>query len=822
MNSSSALRSPARLAAAVLAATVVTAGGLLPLLDGQAAAATPAAPTVVGPVATGPGQKEVVLDWTPVAGTSSYVVEVDTDGEWSDDPTLSLTTVASRITLPTSLPHASYVWRVAAVTEGLQSRWSTNGTFTRGWTERARALSPVGSPSPAPSLVTFSWSPVPTASEYQLQVSTSRFFDAAFRTQAGVKTESCFTTRTSITPFNSQADARNDGAGDCVFSLLRTGEPRYWRVRPLDHVVDDAPEVNTTPVVDEGISSLPPAKAGELDTSACPETVKAPTATPSATPSASTSPTPTATSTASPTTSPAPSPTGTTTGSPSAAPTPSAAPDEAGGCEPAHTVEKGAWSAGVLFTDRAAVQAGPVPAYTDLVTDERPMPTPTLSRDVCVGDLCRDFPTVSWDGVPGAQAYRLYVALDADFTNIHAIVETPGNSWTPTTQWRDSTAGAHYYVVVQPCTTTAPTVTTTPTPSPTGAADGGRAGCDEPSAPAKFRKSSPRLAQTAPASGAPVGGAEVVLSWQGFSAALSAATGAPATSEAYAYRVQVARTDNPDFAKAGLVEDVVVDSTHHVSTDTRYAEGAHLWRVQPVDASGHRLPWSATRTFTRDSIAPTFRLVPTLLPARGSFQVRFSEPVVGVGPTSVVLSTVPSRVTASADRRRAVVAPGRPLLPGASHTVTVGQQVRDAAGNSVSPSRVGAVVDPTVDDRSAALVLSGGWQRFAASNAVERTFSRSLPTVARPTSATVALTGRAVEVKGCVGPTYGTAEIWVDGVRAARVDGYRSYSGCGVVLTRTGFTVPGGVHRVELRSTGLKNARSTGTTVSVDAVIAVR
>ena len=27
-------------------------------------------------------------------------------------------------------------------------------------------------------------------------------------------------------------------------------------------VADDAPEVNTTPVVDEGISSLPPAKAG--------------------------------------------------------------------------------------------------------------------------------------------------------------------------------------------------------------------------------------------------------------------------------------------------------------------------------------------------------------------------------------------------------------------------------------------------------------------------------------------------------------------------------------------------------------------------------
>jgi hypothetical protein len=216
--------------------------------------------------------------------------------------------------------------------------------------------------------------------------------------------------------------------------------------------------------------------------------------------------------------------------------------------------------------------------------------------------------------------------------------------------------------------------------------DGSRAGCAEPSAPVEFRKSSPKLALTTPAHRAPVGGSEVVLSWQGFSAALSAATGSPATSEAYAYRVQVARPDNPDFAKAGLIEDVRVDSTHHVSADLRYAEGPHLWRVQPVDASGHRLPWSATRTFTRDSIAPTFRIVPTLLPARGSFTVRFSEPVVGVGPSTVVLSAVPSRVTASADRLRAVVAPTRPLLPGASHTVTVGLQVQDLAGNRVSPS----------------------------------------------------------------------------------------------------------------------------------------
>jgi hypothetical protein len=350
------------------------------------------------------------------------------------------------------------------------------------------------------------------------------------------------------------------------------------------------------------------------------------------------------------------------------------------------------------------------------------MPTPTLSKDVCVGDLCRDFPTVSWGSVDGAQAYRLYVALDEDFTTIHTIIETPGNSWTPTTQWRDSTAGAHYYVVVQPCTVVP-------------AADGSRAGCDEPSAPVKFRKSSPKLALTSPASGALVGGTEVVLSWQAASSALAAATGAPATSEAHAYRVQVALKGNADFHKDGLVEDVVVDGTHHVSVDKRYAQTPHLWRVQPIDASGHRLPWSATGSFTPDTTAPTFLLDPAQLPARGSFTVRFSEPVADVGSTSVALTGVPITVRASADRRSAVVTPARALLPGASHALAFRSQVRDPAGNGVLPARTAVVVNPTVDDRSPALALSGTWVRYTASNAVARTFSQSTPTTKAPTSA---------------------------------------------------------------------------------------
>lgn len=783
--------------AAVVAVLVPTTFGTV------ASAAAPLQPPVVATSPGGTAVKEVVLDWAPVAGATAYVVQVGTDEQWSDTPTLQLPTVATRLTLPAWLPHASYVWRVAAVSGKAQGRWSTVGTFTRGWDAAPKLLSPLsGSIDPAAAVPTFRWTPVPTASEYQLQISTSPYFDAPFTTQAGVGTESCFTTRTSVTPFNEQASVRAGSAGGCTFSLLGTGAPLHWRVRALDHVVDGAAVVDTTPVVREGISSLPPAKAGELDSSACPEApapvaTSAPVGAPRPQPSASASPS------GAPSPSASPSPSGSPSASASASASPGGGAAEGGSCEPLHEVERGAWSSSATFSHRFALPS-PAPFFQDLPTPQRP----TASSDVCTDGRCRDFPTVSWASVPGAQWYRVTVSLDAAFTNVHAIAETPGLTWTPTTQWRDSTTASAYHVVVQACTIQP-------------AADGRGPGCDAPSAPLVVRKSSPRLPTTSPADGALVGGPEVVLSWSAASSALAAATGAAPTSEAYAYRVQVARAEDPDFTSADLVEDELVDSTHFVSAEHRYADGAYLWRVQPVDASGHRLPWSTVQRFTRDSTAPTFSVVAsTRLAPRGAVTVRFSEPVLGVDARSVTLSGVPARLARAADGRSAVLAPQRPLVPGATHVVGVSGGVRDRAGNPVTAKTVTGTVDPVVDDRSPVLALTGPWQRLSATNAVARTWTRSVPTPARRTAATVVLQGRGAEVKGCVGPASGVLEVWGDGRRLSRVDAYRSYSGCGVVLARAVFPTAG-VHRIELRGTGTKSPRSRGTAVAVDAITAV-
>ena len=786
-------RAAARRAGIAAVSTALLAGGLAPLVAGGAEAASLLpGPTVVGPSEATSVLKEVVLDWAPTVGATSYVVQVGTDQEWSDAPTLALTTVATRLTLPASLPHASYMWRVAAVGAGGQGRWSTNGTFSRGWGDQAGPLTPAEGTAVGPDAgrPTFSWTPVPTASEYQLQVSTSRFFDAPFRTTATDKTEACFTTRTSVTPFTGQANAKNDGAGECVFTLLGTGEVRYWRVRPLDHVVDGAAEVDTSPIVDEGINSQPPQQEPDsLDTSAC----SIPRVAASASPSTSGSPSPSASPSA------APSPSG--SASPSA--TPSASPSAAAGgpCEPANTTEKGPWSTTTSFS---AAYAGAAPDESRRFERLAAVNSPALSSDVCAAAVCRDFPTVSWPAVPGASRYRLYVALDSRYDNIQAIVETSGLQWTPTDQWRESTAGAAYYVVVQPCTTT-----------------GSQAGCGAVGAPTTFRKSSPKLAPTAPAEDVALPGGEVVLSWQGASQALAASTGRPATSEAYAYHVQVSTPANPDFLTAGLVDDATVDSTHHVSATKTYGDGQFLWRVQAVDASGHKLPFSAVRAFSRDATPPTFTVTPATTSVNGPVKVSFSEPVVGVSASTVTLAGASASLAVSADRRTATLTPRTRLRPGALHGVSVTAAVTDPAGNPVVARTVGVRVNPVADDRSPSVLLAGTWARLGASNAVAGTYSRSVPTSRAWAVASVVMSGRGFDVKGCVGPTNGIVEVWVDGVRVQRFDAYRSFSGCGVTFARTTFVKGPGVHRVEVRGTGAKSARSKGTTFGIDAISAI-
>ena len=837
MNRSIPHRSRSRLAG--LAALAVAAGALTPLTVGSASAGTatpPPAPSLLGPLSSGPVVKDVVLDWRSVPDADSYVVELGTDEDWSDDAVHEEKTVASEVAMPSWLPHASYLWRVAAVNDGVQGAWSRNGTFTRGWRARPELVSPaVG--ATVSGRPTFSWTPVPGASAYQLQVSTSSTFTGGSaldadpaRDQASPTVDTCYTTRTEVTPFTEKVSAREDNAGPCVFSVLGSGETVYWRVRPVDRYVDTAEEIATSPASSAGISYLPPNASSTELVSDCPGSTPVPVPTPSA--SASPSPA------ASPGATPAPS--ASATPSPSASPTrpPTAGEGDTSGCAPTHPVDLGRWSAfRALTTTYAAPTTTPASSLGIVPMSALPSYCGTAAGG---SPVCDDFPTLRWQAVAGAHRYRVYIALNDDYTNVQRIVETSALSWTPTDAWRESSVAESYHYVVQACSL---------------------AGCGRVPGAAvlqsqTFRKKSPPArTATAKLPQSTVDGVE--LRWEDYGQTRRTSGGRTETAGAYAYRVEV-RSGGASFAQGAPVEMVTVDGSRcrpdatpvsgfredssldcddsataapsaagdvisYVSKEKAYPStpGALLhWRVQAVDPSGNRLPWSAPQSF--DPTGPVLTVTPmTGLAADQTLTVTFSARVTGVTSGTLRLRSTPSTVTPVGDGRTFKVKANSLMYAGATYVLEASPAIRDVAGNAHSPRPVTLRTNAQVDDRSAGLRLTGAWTRLSASGAVGGSYVRGLPSAGRPATTSTAVFGKGVELKGCVGPGNGVLEVWADGARLARVDTYRAATGCGVVLSKVTFPKGSGLHTVELRGTGQKNAAAKGAAVSVDALTAM-
>lgn len=795
----------AAVAAGVLAPTAALAQEVSPSATPSASPSPSAAssgrelpaPRLVGPRdALAPSalvlRKHVVLDWEPVAGASGYRVEVGQDDSWADAPVLTQDVASTELTLPLLLPHASYLWRVSALDAGTHGAWS-EGSFTKQWTASPTPLSPAAGAA-VTGRPTFSWTPVADASAYELQVSSSPYFadSRPTETQASSAVDTCFTSHTRVTPFTGVLTVDEDNPGACAFSLLGTGETRYWRVRPLDRVVEPAVEGATTPASSEGISHLPPNSSPADVASACPGSV------PSASPSASASASPSASASASPSASPSPSPA-------------AGESTETSGCTPTHDVEKGAWSQATAFSatypDVAPVDHRTFPTVTVHAVETDPRSAPT-----CPAATCVDVPTITWDAVPGASRYRVYVALKPTYDNIVRVVETSATEWTATDTWRDNTAGASYYYVVQPCSTS---------------------GCGPVTAtPQGFRKSSRTVVPVLGAQpSTPLRSGDVPLTWSSLASRVRAVQGgtdcsayatavscwAP-TLEAGSYRLQV--TDAADtYFQRTLVDEADVDAARYVSAEKTYPTGRYQWRVQALDPSGHPLSWSAPGTFAVDATAPT-AIVSGGTAVDAPVLVRFSEPVTGVSGSTVTVSpAAPVTVTVAADGRSATVTPTRTWVPGQTTTVALRTGIADVAGNPLVPTSARVTTSRLVDDGSKALAYAGTWVRRSASNAVGGGFRSSTPTMRAQTAASVTLVGKGVAVAGCVGPAQGYLDVYVDGTKRARVDTYRSYSGCGVVLTKVALS--SGVHRVQVRGIGLKRTASRGTTVQLDALTAL-
>lgn len=160
------------------------------------------------------------LHWTPMRGADRYEVALSADPSFSSPIAASgysvgsITTKNTWATLTKLPPNGTYWWRVRAIAkDGSVSGWSASRSFRRAWTAVPRLLTPRnGQAVPFPkSLLKLSWSPVPYAAKYRLELATDPALGNLW----------------SGRPVDTEATSLIPRAG------LKTGT-YYWAVTPID------------------------------------------------------------------------------------------------------------------------------------------------------------------------------------------------------------------------------------------------------------------------------------------------------------------------------------------------------------------------------------------------------------------------------------------------------------------------------------------------------------------------------------------------------------------------------------------------------------
>lgn len=151
----------------------------------------------------------VYLSWSPIAGAATYAVEVDDSPDFLSPVVKTGLKVTSMI-MDNPQVATEYFWRVKAVfAAGIETRWSTEGSFKIGGMSKPTLVSPANNPTRAIDDVKLTWNKVRSATKYELQVSTADSFASTVVSTTVVGT----TYSPSITLRNDQY---------------------YWRVRPVD------------------------------------------------------------------------------------------------------------------------------------------------------------------------------------------------------------------------------------------------------------------------------------------------------------------------------------------------------------------------------------------------------------------------------------------------------------------------------------------------------------------------------------------------------------------------------------------------------------
>ena len=123
----------------------------------------------------------LVLSWTPVPSATEYIVTIATDSKLSNvvlgSATSPVKTWASVYALPGTLPAGRYYWAITPV-DAAGHRGTASAVRTFNWSWPTSTTTQVSDVDPELGIFEpqFSWSPIPGAAHYEVQVNTAEAF----------------------------------------------------------------------------------------------------------------------------------------------------------------------------------------------------------------------------------------------------------------------------------------------------------------------------------------------------------------------------------------------------------------------------------------------------------------------------------------------------------------------------------------------------------------------------------------------------------------------------------------------------------------------
>jgi hypothetical protein len=192
-------------------------------------------PTLVEPALT-ESVEDVAFRWEPVAGASTYHLQVSPNADWSNNVVIDLTVKGTSYSRPDTLDNATYFWRVrardAAVPPNL-GEWSEEGQFTRTWSDAPTPFTPADTVAVSVETPTFAWTPIAHASHYEVQLGDDvNFSPGTFSI--------CFTNHTELTYLETETSTGPAAPGTCQANDFEAtpGQVIFWRVRGVDEPED--------------------------------------------------------------------------------------------------------------------------------------------------------------------------------------------------------------------------------------------------------------------------------------------------------------------------------------------------------------------------------------------------------------------------------------------------------------------------------------------------------------------------------------------------------------------------------------------------------